>query len=133
MPFVRQAEIYGWLTVVAGTGEGSRRHEDRLITARRPADLGGTTAWCCAGRGTQSRLICAPGRWVVHAPAGEVATRGRVPSCDAVTRKGPPVGRLLPCLRDVADVEAVAGDELGGEVAVEGDAVFGLDSEGLLW
>ena len=35
--FVRQPEIYGWLTVVAGTGEGGRRHEDRPITACRPA------------------------------------------------------------------------------------------------
>jgi hypothetical protein len=34
-------KIYGWLTVVAGTGEGSRWHEDRLITARRPADMVG--------------------------------------------------------------------------------------------
>src|SRR6185437_679740 len=31
--------IYGWLTVVSRTGEGGRRHEDCLITARRPADL----------------------------------------------------------------------------------------------
>ena len=29
--------IYGWWTVVAGTAEGGRRHEDRVITARRPA------------------------------------------------------------------------------------------------
>jgi hypothetical protein len=36
--------IYGWLTVVAGTSEGGRRHEDRLITARRPAAMGGGLA-----------------------------------------------------------------------------------------
>jgi hypothetical protein len=33
-------------------------------------------------------------------------------------------------LLDIADVEVVAGDEVRGEVAVEGDAVFRLDG---LW
>ena len=44
VPLKRQAEIYGWLTVAAGTGEGGRRYEDRLITARRPAVLVGLKA-----------------------------------------------------------------------------------------
>jgi hypothetical protein len=30
----------------------------------------------------------------------------------------------------MADVEVVAGDEVRGEVAVEGDAVFRLDGQG---
>ena len=30
---------YGWLTMVAGTSEGGRRHEDRLITVRRLAGM----------------------------------------------------------------------------------------------
>jgi hypothetical protein len=40
---------------------------------------------------------------------------------------------LSPILRDVSDVELVASDEVRGTVAVEGDAVFRLDSQGLLW
>jgi len=37
--------MYGSLTVhwvIAGTAESGQRHEDPLVTARRPADLGGS-------------------------------------------------------------------------------------------
>lgn len=39
---------------------------------------------------------------------------------------------LSPVLRDVSDMEVVTADELRGAVAMEGDAVFRLDGQGLL-
>jgi hypothetical protein len=99
VPFVRQAEIYGWLAVqwaVAGTPYSGQRHEDRLITARTPAVM----------RGRWVRVRALPGRAerrVLHAEADSAAEALIFPPDGGQARAS---GRNRPNVprSDIADV-----------------------------
>jgi hypothetical protein len=93
--------IYGWLTVVVGTGESGRRHEDRLITARRPAVMVGSLVAEMAARcRAEPGDLCA-------------AIRMELPACrcPVLPIEGVYMGRVLPrqmaCLLRVQPVQAV--------------------------